>query len=63
MFLRNASGEGQDAGIVSRRLGHARTGFTQDVYAHVLPSMERAASDHLSQILYRDRHKDEDPKE
>lgn len=59
MFLRNSSGEGQDAGIVSRRLGHARTGFTQDVYAHVLPSMERAASDHLSQILYGDRHQNE----
>ena len=36
---------------VARRLGHANTTMTLDVYAHSLPNMDRDASSRLSAVL------------
>jgi integrase len=33
--------------VVSERLGHASIVMTADVYAHVLPTMQRGAADKL----------------
>jgi integrase len=38
--------------VVSERLGHASIAITMDTYSHVLPSMQRAASDKLESMLY-----------
>jgi len=39
--------------VVSERLGHSSTAFTMDVYASVLPDMQRDASERMSAILGR----------
>ena len=39
--------------MVSERLGHATITLTLDTYTHVLPSMEKAASQKLENILFR----------
>ena len=36
---------------VSERVGHASTSFTQDVYATVLPDMQREAADRMAAAL------------
>ncbi len=38
--------------IVSERLGHSSITLTLDVYSHVLPSMQAAASDKLESLLF-----------
>lgn len=38
--------------VVSERLGHATITLTLDTYSHVLPSMQRAATDKLEQMLF-----------
>jgi integrase len=38
---------------VSERLGHASVGLTLDTYSHVIPTMQEAASEKLTAILYR----------
>ncbi len=42
---------GEHPKVVSERLGHASTAMTLDVYSHVVPSMQRAASEKLEAIL------------
>ena len=42
---------GEHPKVVSERLGHASTAMTLDVYSHVVPSMQRAATDRLEAIL------------
>jgi integrase len=42
---------GENAKVVSERLGHSSTAFTQDTYVHVLPSMQSAATSRLEGIL------------
>jgi integrase len=42
---------GEHPKVVSERLGHASTAMTLDVYSHVVPSMQRAATDKLEAIL------------
>ena len=37
--------------IVQERLGHSTITMTLDTYSHVLPSMQRAAAESLSNIL------------
>lgn len=37
--------------VVSERLGHASVTLTLDVYSHVLPTMQKAASDKLERLL------------
>jgi integrase len=39
--------------VVSERLGHVGITITMDIYSHVLPSMQRAASDKLETILFK----------
>ena len=39
--------------VVSERLGHASIAITMDTYSHVLPSMQRAASDKLESMPYK----------
>lgn len=38
--------------IVSERLGHASSRLTLDTYSHVVPSMQRGASDKLEEMLF-----------
>ena len=38
--------------VVSERLGHATVVLTLDTYSHVLPTMQRAASNKLETLLY-----------
>ena len=44
---------GENAKVVSERLGHSGTAMTLDVYSHVLPSMQQAAADKLETMLFR----------
>ena len=44
--------EGENAKIVSERLGHSSIVLTLDTYSHVLPSMQRGASDKLEKLLF-----------
>lgn len=37
--------------VVSRRLGHASPSITMDIYAHVLPTADRAAADALARLV------------
>jgi integrase len=37
--------------VVSERLGHTKVAMTLDVYAHVLPAMDRDAADRFGQLL------------
>jgi integrase len=39
--------------VVSERLGHATIVLTLDTYSHVLPSMQKGATDKLENLLYR----------
>jgi integrase len=45
--------EGENPKVVSERLGHASITLTLDTYSHVLPSMQKAASDKLENLLFR----------
>ncbi len=42
---------GENVKVVSERLGHASIKVTLDTYAHVLPSMQKAAADKLQLLL------------
>ena len=37
--------------VVSRRLGHARTSITTDVYGHLLPSMQDEAAQLIDELV------------
>ena len=37
--------------VVSRRLGHARTSITMDVYGHLLPSMQAEAAELIDGLV------------
>ena len=37
--------------VVSRRLGHARTSITLDVYGHLLPSMQAEAAELIDGLV------------
>jgi integrase len=43
---------GANVKVVSERLGHANVSITLDIYAHVLPSMQQAASAKLESLLF-----------
>jgi integrase len=43
---------GENPKVVSERLGHASVTLTLDVYSHVLPTMQEAASEKLGAILF-----------
>jgi integrase len=42
---------GESVKVVSERLGHANASMTLNVYAHVLPGFQQAASDRLDSLL------------
>jgi len=44
---------GTDVVSVSKRLGHARTSTTTDIYAHVMQEADRQASECLADVLFR----------
>jgi integrase len=37
--------------VISERLGHSSTRFTQDIYSHVLPQMQEQAANEVDKIL------------
>jgi integrase len=39
--------------VVSERLGHSTVTLTLDVYSHVLPTMQKDATDQLEQMIFR----------
>ena len=43
--------QGVDTITVSKRLGHARTSTTTDIYAHLLKNSDSAAADKLENVL------------
>jgi integrase len=45
---------GIDPKIVSNMLGHSSVTITQNLYQHVMPEMQRGASDALVQLLFPD---------
>ena len=44
---------GENPKIVAERLGHTSVKMTLDTYSHVLPDMQKGASDKLDALLYR----------
>jgi len=46
---------GENPKVVSERLGHSSIVLTLDTYSHVLPSMQRSATEKLEGILGRQR--------
>ena len=44
--------KGENAKVVSERLGHSSVKMTLDIYSHVLPDMQQGASDKLESLLY-----------
>jgi len=38
--------------IMSTRLGHATTAFTQDVYMHAVPALEESAADQIADLIF-----------
>jgi integrase len=45
--------EGIDIKMVSKRLGHSKTAFTLDTYAHILPGQDEEAARRVEAILSR----------
>lgn len=43
---------GENPKVVSERLGHASVKMTLDTYSHVLPDMQKSATDKLEKMLY-----------
>ena len=43
--------QGEYPKVISERLGHASTAFTNDVYGHLMPGMERAAAEKVDAAL------------
>ena len=48
---------GENPKVVSERLGHASIVLTLDIYSHVLPSMQKAATEKLEAVLSRKRRR------
>ena len=44
---------GVDVVTVSKRLGHAQVSTTQNIYSHLLEKSDRAASDTLSALIFK----------
>ncbi|CAM0497245.1 tyrosine-type recombinase/integrase [Thermoanaerobacter kivui] len=43
---------GENPKVVSERLGHASITLTLDTYSHVLPDMQKQATDKLEEMLF-----------
>jgi integrase len=44
---------GENPKVVSERLGHSTITLTLDVYSHVLPDVQKAATEKLENLLFR----------
>jgi integrase len=49
--------DGEHPKVVSERLGHSTVVLTLDTYSHVLPSMQRGATDRMQGMLYEKKAK------
>jgi hypothetical protein len=38
--------------VISDRLGHATTSFTQDIYMHAIPALEEDAADQIAYVVF-----------
>lgn len=38
--------------VISDRLGHATTSFTQDIYMHAIPAVEEAAAEQIADLIF-----------
>ena len=47
--------EGMDVCVVSKRLGHASSSTTLNIYAHALQSKDKVAADSLENVLNLER--------
>lgn len=54
-----ALASGGNIKAISRRIGHAQTSLTMDIYAHVLPEQHREVADKVGAILFGDTPKRE----
>lgn len=43
---------GVPIGVVSQRLGHSKVSTTMDIYAHILPSMQEAATAEIERLFF-----------
>jgi len=48
---------GTDVVSVSKRLGHARTSTTTDIYSHIIKEADNESSECIANVLYRSDHK------
>jgi len=44
--------KGVNPKIVSERLGHASIALTLDTYSHVLPTMQKDATEHMEKLMF-----------
>ena len=44
--------QGEPMKLISERLGHSKISTTMDIYGHLLPNMQRDASDKLDATLF-----------
>lgn len=47
---------GENPKVVQERLGHVTIAQTLDTYSHVIPTMQKGASDKLEGILFGPRY-------
>ena len=43
---------GENPKVVSERLGHASVALTLDIYSHVLPDMQKGATEKLEKLVF-----------
>ena len=53
--------EGMDVVTVSKRLGHAQTSTTLNVYSHVLAKSDERASDTLDDLIFKPNKPQDEP--
>ncbi len=49
---------GENAKVVSERLGHANIGITLDTYSHVLPNMQQSLAENFNLAMSRSKSND-----
>lgn len=54
--------EGMDVVTVSKRLGHAQTSTTLNVYSHVLAKSDERACDTLDDLIFKPNKSQDEPK-
>ena len=54
---------GESPKVMAERLGHSRIATTLDIYSHVLPGMQQAASDKLASMILAPKQNDASSKE